>query len=89
MTNSHGGKREGAGSGGPREGAGRPRTRWNAGSPGQIWIVEKTSLQDKNAGFPAKPQQWRLLGIDEDGTIEFQNVETEEIISFIHPDKYT
>jgi hypothetical protein len=82
--NGWGGKREGAGSGGKREGAGRPRTRWNSGGKGQVWIVEIS----KPGGFSGKPQQWRVLNIDEDGTIEFQNVETEEIISLTHPDEY-
>lgn len=88
MANNHGGKREGAGappgSGGKREGAGRPRRKWDAGERGQVWFVEIS----KPDGFPAKPQQWRFLGIDEAGSLEFQNVKTEEIISIIHPDKY-
>jgi len=84
MPDNWGGKRAGAGSGGPRPGSGRPRTRWNSGGPGQIWIVEFA----KPGASMSKPQQWRVLNIDEDGTIEFQNVETEEIISLIHPDEY-
>lgn len=83
-SNGWGGKRNGAGSGGPREGAGRPRTRWNSGGNGTEWIVEFSPID----GFPQKPQRWRVLGIGDDGTIDFQNVETEEIISIIHPDNY-
>lgn len=79
-----GGKRDGAGSGGKREGAGRKRKAWNSGGSGQVWIVEFA----KSGEFPSKPQQWRVLNIDADGTIEFQNVETEEIISLIHPNNY-
>lgn len=79
-----GGKRPNAGSGGAREGAGRPRSKWDSGGPGQVWVVEFSPIN----GFPGKPQQWRVLNVDADGTIEFQNVETEEIISFIHPDNY-
>lgn len=79
-----GGKRPNAGSGGMREGAGRPRRKWDSGGPGQIWFVEFA----KPGGFPSKPQQWRVLNVDADGTIEFQNIETEEIISFIHPDNW-
>lgn len=83
MTN-WGGKREGAGSGGKREGAGRPRRKWDAGERGQVWIVQVSKPGD----FEGKPQQWRFIGIDETGTLEFQNVATEEIISIIHPDEY-
>lgn len=79
-----GGKREGAGSGGKRDGAGRPRKKWDSGGRGQIWFVEVA----KPSGFPSKPQQWCVLNVDEDGTIEFQNIKTEEIITFIHPDNY-
>lgn len=77
-----GGKRKGAGSGGAREGAGRPRRKWDSGGPGHIWAVEIS----KPGGFPEKPQLWRVLGVDADGVIEFQNVETEEIIVFSLPE---
>lgn len=83
-NNGWGGKRPGAGSGGKRPGAGRPRTKWNSGGPGTIWFVQFAPID----GFPSTPQQWRVLSIDENGTIEFQNVETEEIISIIPQDEY-
>lgn len=81
--NNHGGKREGAGSGGKREGAGRPRTKLTL-KPGEIYIMELSNID----GFPAKPKQWRVLGIDSNGTIEFQDIETEQIISIIPQDEY-
>lgn len=76
-----GGKRPGAGSGGPRPGAGRPRSTWNSGGPGAIWIMERQPIDN----LPQKPESWRILsvGIDE---IEFQNIETEEIIILRKPD---
>lgn len=80
-----GGKRQGAGSGGKREGAGRPRAKWSAGNPGTVWLVEFAMPN----GMPSQPQKWRFIGIDENGTLEFQNTDTEEIISIIHPDKYS
>ena len=83
--NGWGGKRDGAGSGGKRPGAGRPRSRWDSGGPGTVWIVE---FAPKPGFFPGKPQQWRVLGIDEQGNIEFQNIETEEIISIISEDAW-
>lgn len=80
-----GGKREGAGSGGKREGAGRPRAnKWNAGANGTVWFVEFAMPN----GLPSAPHKWRLLGIEENNTLVFQNVDTEEIITIIHPDKY-
>lgn len=82
-SNGWGGKREGAGSGGPRPGAGRPRTRWDTKGQRE-WYVTFSPID----GFPSEPQRWRLLNIDADGTLEFQNIETEEIISIIHPDEY-
>lgn len=77
MNNGWGGKRKGAGSGGKREGAGRPRSRWDSGGPGAVWHVEFSPID----GFPGQPELWRVLSIDDDGTIEFQNIATEEIIT--------
>ena len=69
MPSNWGGKRENAGSGGKREGAGRPRTTWK--TQGQSsWVVQ---VAKKDNGFmPESPQMWTLLGIDENGTLEFQ-----------------
>ncbi len=81
-SNGWGGPRNGAGSGGRREGAGRPRVRWNSGGPGQRWRVEISSP----GGFP-KTHTWVVLGI-EDGALEFQDVETEQIVSIQPADDF-
>lgn len=79
-----GGRRAGAGAGpGPRrKGAGRPRERWNSGGRGTIWHVDFA----RSDGLPER-RQWRVLNVEADGTIEFQDVETEEIISFVPLDE--
>jgi len=80
-----GGKREGAGSGGKREGAGRPRKNFDTGGNGQMYAMEVAKQED---GFLPKIQQhWRLIGVEE-GTLEFQNEETLEIISITRYDFY-
>jgi len=71
-----GGKRKGAGSGGKREGAGRPREKIKLGRPGTIWFMEKSEIN----GLPEKPRRLCLLSVSDD-EIEFQDVETEELIS--------
>lgn len=64
--------------GGARPGAGRPRVRWHAGQPGTVWIMERS---ERPGGLPDTPRRWRFLSIDDDGTLEFQDADSETIIT--------
>lgn len=64
--------------GGKRPGAGRPRVRWNAGRVGSVWLMEHHA---RPGSLPDTPRRWRFLSIDEDGALEFQDADSETIIT--------
>lgn len=81
MSDGWGGRRSNAGSGGKRQGAGRPRVWFNSRGAGATWIVEN----QQPGKFPDKPRAWRVLSVADD-EIEFQDIDTEEIIVIRLPD---
>ena len=71
--------------GGARPNAGRPQEKVKLGKPGTLWIAE---VATSASGFAAgKPQRWQVLSVS-DTEIEFQNADTEDIITLTIASEY-